>query len=233
MKLKTITITTDFGDGFATSQLHCVLACLNFNGKVIENHDVKPYSIVEGAYGIWQTSKYCPKGIVHVGIIDPGVGSDRVGIVIKTKNFWLVGPDNGLLYPAAKRDGIKKVWKINNSSFGKISNTFHGRDIFIKIAAMLANKQNPKDFGCKEIKTKDLIKLEFQTGQILHIDKYGNLKIWGNKTFGLPLVNTFSDVEIGKALVLKGSSELLEICLNQQSAREYFKAELGQILEKL
>lgn len=233
MKNKVITITTDFGDSFATSQLRAVLATLGFNGTVIENHDVKSYSIIEGAYGIWQTAKYCPKGTIHVGVIDLGVGSPRLGIIIKTNNFWFVAPDNGLLYPAAKKDGIKEIWKIDNSAFKNCSSTFEGRDIFIKVAAFLASGKKPEDFGSTEIDSKDLAKLEFQNGQVVHIDKYGNIKIWGNKTFGLPLVKTFSDVKVGQPLILRGSSDVLEICLNQKSAEEHFGVKLEQVLEKL
>ncbi|HJZ05323.1 MAG TPA: SAM-dependent chlorinase/fluorinase, partial [Patescibacteria group bacterium] len=185
MKKPLITITTDFGDGFATSQLKVIVAGLGYTGHLVENHDVKPYSIVEGAYGIWQLAKYCPKGSVHVGVVDPGVGSDRAGIVIKTKNFWFVGPDNGLLYPAAVADGIERIWKIID--FENVSNTFHGRDVFIKQAVWLAQGKEPRGEEIEEIK-----RLSFEEGQVVHIDHYGNAKIWGKKTFGLPVVKTFS-----------------------------------------
>jgi len=221
-----ITITTDLGDGFATSQLKVIVAGLGYDSHLVENHDVEPFSIVEGAYGIWQLAKFCPPGTIHVGIVDPGVGSERAGIVIKTKSFWFIGPDNGLLYPAAVADGIEKVWKINNGA--DISNTFHGRDIFIKQAVRLARDEEP---GGEEI--KDILKLEFTEGQIVHIDHYGNAKVWGGKTFGLPLVKTFSDVAEGEPLVLNGSSDLLELAVNLGSAKERFGLKLGEVLEEL
>ena len=67
-----ITITTDFGDNFAVSQLKAVIFALGFTGQIIENHDVSSFSIMEGAYGIWQLAKYCPQNTIHVGIVDPG-----------------------------------------------------------------------------------------------------------------------------------------------------------------
>lgn len=221
-----ITITTDLGDGFATSQLKAIVASLGFEGQLIENHDVTPFSIVEGAYGIWQLAKFCPPGTIHVGIVDPGVGSDRAGIIIKTKNFWLVGPDNGLLYLAAAADGIVKTWKINHDV--NISNTFHGRDVFIKQAVFLAQGKLPRGKEIKEIK-----RLSFREGQVLHIDHYGNAKIWGKRTFGLPVVKTFSDVAEGEPLLLNGSSDLLELAVNLGSAKERFGLKLGQVLEDL
>lgn len=230
---KIITITTDLKDEFATSQIHAVLARRNFNGKVIENHDVKPYSIVEGAYGIWQLIKNLPIDSINVGIVDPGVGSRRFGIIIKTKKFWFVGPNNGLFWPASTLDQIQKVWRIDESYFGKVSNTFHGRDVFIKVAVLLSKNLSPEKFGCNQITKKVLTKLEFKNGQIVHIDDYGTLKVWGNNTFELPVVNTFSDISIGKAGILKGSSDLLEVFVNQSSAKDYFKVKLGQVIKKL
>ena len=234
MNTQIITITTDLGDGFATSQLKVIVAGLGYDSHLVENHDVEPFSIVEGAYGIWQLAKFCPPGTIHVGIVDPGVGSERAGIVIKTKSFWFIGPDNGLLYPAAVADGIEKVWKINNGA--DISNTFHGRDIFIKQAVRLARDEEP---GGEEI--KDILKLEFTEGQIVHIDHYGNAKIFDKvqgsrfKVQGknIPLVKTFSDVGEGEPLVLNGSSDLLELAVNLGSAKERFGLKLGEVINEL
>lgn len=231
MNKQTITITTDFGDGFATSQLKVVAASLGFAGRLIENHDVKPFSVVEGAYGIWQLAKMCPKGTVHVGVVDPGVGSERAGVVIKTEKFWFVGPDNGLLWPAAAEDGVEKCWRLNEGEFGNVTNTFHGRDVFIKAGVFLAQGRGPAEFGCKL--NGGVQKLEFVNGQIVHIDRYGNAKVWGKRTFGLPVVKTFSDVPEGNPLVLNGSSDLLEVAVNCGNAAERFGLKLGQVIESL
>ena len=224
---KIISITTDFGDGFATGQLKAVVAGLGFQGQLIENHDVGPFSIIEGAYGIWQLAKFCPPGTVHLGIVDPGVGSERAGIVIKTKDFWCVGPDNGLLYPTASGK-IEKIWRIDEAAFENVTNTFHGRDIFIKQAVYLARGEEPRGEEIKEIR-----RLSFEEGQIVHIDRYGTAKIWGSKTFGLPVVKTYSDVPKGEPLIFKGSSNLLELAVNLGSARDKFGLKLGQVLESL
>lgn len=228
-----ITITTDLGDGFATSQLEAVAATLGFDGRLIQNHDVRPFSILEGAYGIWQLAKFCPVGTVHLGVVDPGVGSERAGIVIKTKSFWLVGPDNGLLWPACRQAGRRQVWRVDEKWFGQVANTFHGRDVFIKAAVNLAQGRRPEDFGCQTLDPASLINLEFKEGQVLHIDHYGNAKVWGKKTFGLPVVKTFSDVAEGEPLVLNGSSDLLELAVNCRSAARQFGLKLGQVIEQL
>ncbi|MBI5358923.1 SAM-dependent chlorinase/fluorinase [Candidatus Amesbacteria bacterium] len=226
-----ITITTDFGDQFATSQLKAVIYSLNFTGQLIENHDIAPFSVIEGAYGIWQLSKYCPTDTIHVGIVDPGVGGTRAGIIIKTKNFWFVGPDNGLFWETANRDRIKNIWQIDESYFGQISNTFHGRDVFVKSAVFLAQGLLPESFGCTEI--SKIEQLEFKPNQVVHIDHYGNIKYWGNNAFDLPVVNTFSDVEPNQPLILNGSSDLLELAVNLGSAKDKFGLQLGQIIKSL
>lgn len=239
---KLITITTDFGDQFASSQLHAVLASFGFNGKVVENHSTTPFSIIEGSFQIKTLTNFCPKDSVHVGVIDPGVGSKREGIVIKTNNSYYVGPNNGLFYPAAANESIQKLWKLDENYFGNsVTNTFHGRDVFIKAAALLAKGKKPKSFGCKQISLDKLIKLEYKSGQVLHVDHYGNIKInynqenikfnklkVGKKT--IPFVNTFSDSEIGKLIAYIGSSGTLELAVNQGSANKIFKLRPGDLI---
>lgn len=242
-----ITITTDFGDQFAASQLRAVIAALGFKGQVIENHSVTHFSVTEGAFQINQIAKFSPPCSIHLGVIDPGVGSDRWGVVIKTKRSWFVGPNNGLLYPSAKEEGIKGIWWIKESAFGeKISNTFHGRDIFIKAAVYLAKGKSPKSFGCIKVTESDLEKREFQEGEIIHIDTYGNYKIhWPykltlgktilvknghKKPFKIPVVRTFDDVKPNQPLAFLGSHGTLEIAINLESARNFFRFALGERL---
>ena len=175
---KIITITTDFGDQLAAAQLKAVIADLNFDALVIENHSVTPFSIIEGAFSLALVSRFSPKGTVHVGVIDPGVGSKRRGIIIKTNKSWLIGPDNGLLFQAANNETIQQAWKIQESHISKeISNTFHGRDVFVKSAAYLSLGKSPADFGSTKIPITSLVKLYFKNGQVLHIDSYGNIKL--------------------------------------------------------
>jgi S-adenosylmethionine hydrolase len=240
-----ITITTDFGDQFAAAQLHAIIATYNFDGNIIENHSITPFSIEEGAFEIWQLSKFTPENTVHLGVVDPGVGSSRWGIIIKTKKGWYVGPDNGLLYPAATRDGITQVWKIKEESFGDISNTFHGRDVFVKAAVLLSQGKKPQDFECVQLDTNDVQKLSFRKGQIVHIDDYGDTKIWWpeklsvgtklvvqkkKKSLVLPVVRIYDDVPTAKPLALLGSQGTLEIAVNQRSAQKEFGFKVGEIL---
>lgn len=236
-----ITITTDFGDQFAVAQLRAVLASLGFNGQLIENHDVTPFSILEGAFRIDLLSKFVPSGTVHLGIIDPGVGSSRRGVVLETRKAWFVGPDNGLFYQAATRQGIKRVWGIDESLFSDVSSTFHGRDIFIKLAAFLSSGNDPAGYGCVLIDPTTLVQFEFKNGQVVHVDRYGNIKIyWSgtlpkrriNVTFAsfqeaIPIVKTFTNVQPGKPLAYLGSSNMLELAVNLGRGDHYFGLKVG------
>lgn len=237
MKHNTLAITTDFGDSFATAQLHAVIDSFGFNGKVIENHSTAPFAIHSGAFEILTLCKFTKPNTVFLGVIDPGVGSERAGIIIKTKNYWFVGPDNGLLYPAAKHDGIEEVWKINENFFPNVTKTFHGRDVFIKSALYLAMGKNPNEFGSTLMNKTDIVKLKFREGQVLHVDAYGNLKVFTRETINvgskisvctkddsieIPIVNVFDDVRVGEPLAYRGSSNTLELAINQGSfAKKY------------
>lgn len=244
---KLITVTTDFGDQFAAAQLKAIVSCLGFHGEVIENHSVTPFAIAEGAFQIALIAKFSPIGAVHLGVVDPGVGGQRRGIIVKTKRFWFVGPDNGLFSPAIEKELIENAWQIRENKISKeFSNTFHGRDIFIKAAVYVAQGKNPEYFGSIRIDPLSLEKISFKNGQVLHVDYFGNIKVyWPNEiTIGkkliiknkqsrleLPIVKTFSDVPAGKPLAIIGSSYTLELAVNLDNASRLLNINSTDILE--
>lgn len=232
-----LTITTDFGDQFASAQIQASAYLEGFEGKLVENHSVTPYSRIEGAFQMHVLARYCPDQSVHVGVVDPGVGSERWGVIIRTSSCWLVGPNNGLLYPLALRSGIRQVWRINEDEFHPSATTFHGRDIFIKAGVYLWQGKQPDQFGCIPVPLDCLETIHFIPGTVVHIDAYGNLKVYWEKRlhcgdfFGsVPVVTTFTDVQVGEPLAYWGSSDTLEIAVNQGSAARYFGVKLGDII---
>ncbi len=243
---KLITITSDFGDQFASAQLRAIIASLGFKGDVIENHSVSPFSIEEGAFELLVLTKFSPKDSIHVGVVDPEVGSNRKGIIIKTKKSWFVGPDNGLLCKAATSEGVETAWQLQEAKISKkFSNTFHGRDIFVKAAVYIAKGKQPEEFGSLKIDPQTLRKILFKTGQVLHVDHYGNIKIhWVSKIklgqkltvrtkkgyLEIPFTKTFSDVPPGKPLAFLGSSETLELAVNLGKADRFLSVKLGDVL---
>jgi S-adenosylmethionine hydrolase len=246
MKNPIITLTCDFGDQFATGQIESVIYGINPEVKfILASKEVTPYSIVEGAFIIQKFTPFTPQNSIHIGVIDPGVGSDRIGIIIKTSKHWFIGPNNGLFTPAAEQGGIEKVYKIDEDKIGTLSNTFHGRDIFAKVAAFISIDKPLEEYAT-EIAIDRLISLKYSSNQIVHIDPYGNIKLNNNagyaagdklelkiyeKSYIIPFVKTFAEVPIGAPLAYKGSHDTLEIAVNQFNAAEYFGLKIEQKIQ--
>lgn len=189
-----LVLMTDFGlkDG-AVSAMKGVAFGVDRDLKIFDlTHEIPNYNIWEGAYRFKQTATYWPKGTVFVGVVDPGVGTDRESVVVETKDgYYFVGPDNGLFGLVAEDLGVKEVRKIdegkNRLKGSEKSYTFHGRDIFAYVGARLAAGQlKMEDVGPKlETKVKEIpyqkAKIEGNTisGNIPVLDiQYGN--IWSN-----------------------------------------------------
>ena len=245
--MKIITFLTDFGmkSGYP-AQMKGVVSSLT-NAKYIDlTHDISPHNICEGAFVLRSSAPYFPTGTVHVAVVDPGVGTERRGLVITTRTQILIGPDNGLLLPTAHFLGDFYVYEISNKKYmlGSISNTFHGRDVFAPIAAHIVNGVHFEEIG-KRI--DDFIDLDFGAakitnqmadGKVIYIDSFGNIITnidgaslrdivdYGRKIivfikrrrYELPFVKSYNFVKKGQYLVTIGSSDLLEIGMNQGNA---------------
>ena len=140
--MKLMTLLSDFGNkSNYVSQMKGV--ALSITDTRIEDisHEITPHNIREGAFVLKTSVQYFPVGTVHVAVVDPGVGTARKGLVIATRTQILVGPDNGLLIPAASSMGDFTVYEIANPNImlNSVSNTFHGRDIFTPVAAHILN----------------------------------------------------------------------------------------------
>ena len=140
----TIIFMTDFGTANdAVAICKGVMLSISPDARIMDiTHEVTPFSIEEGARFLEGVTPYYPAGTVFVVVVDPGVGTSRKAIIVKSKKGqYFVLPDNGLITPVADRDGIEGVHEITNTSWmigDKVSSTFHGRDIFSPTAAHLA-----------------------------------------------------------------------------------------------
>ncbi|MDT7861326.1 MAG: S-adenosyl-l-methionine hydroxide adenosyltransferase family protein [Saccharolobus sp.] len=182
-----IAILTDFGiDDNYNGVMEGVIKKINPEVQTIYiSGNVKNFNIYAGAYLLYTSFKYFPRDTIFLVVIDPGVGTTRRPIIIKTKNYIFIGPDNGVLYPAAANDGIEKVIEINNNKLylsKNISNTFHGRDIFAVAAALISIGVEIDIFG-RQISHEEIIKIKFDyniserriCGKIIYIDHFGNV----------------------------------------------------------
>jgi S-adenosylmethionine hydrolase len=135
---------TDFGTANdAVAICKAVMVGIAPDVRIMDiTHQVTPFSIEEGARDLAGVTPYYPAGTVFVGVIDPGVGTNRKAVVVKSKKGqYFVVPDNGLISPVIDRDGLDSAREIANSSWmigDAISSTFHGRDIFSPVGAHLA-----------------------------------------------------------------------------------------------
>lgn len=142
---KTVVFQTDFGlkDG-AVSAMKGVAMGVNPALRLFDlTHEIPAYNIWEAAYRLEQTATYWPKGTVFVSVVDPGVGTDRKSVVLKTKSgHFFVGPNNGSFSLVAESLGIQEVREINEAinrrRNSQGSYTFHGRDVYAFTAARLA-----------------------------------------------------------------------------------------------
>ncbi|AUJ25645.1 MULTISPECIES: S-adenosyl-l-methionine hydroxide adenosyltransferase family protein [Virgibacillus] len=143
--LKHVVLQTDFGlsDG-AVSAMYGVAKSVDPSIQLFDlTHDISPYNIWEASYRLYQTMSYWPEETVFVSVVDPGVGTDRLSVVVKTnRNQYIVTPDNGTLTHVKGHIGIKEVRiideKINRLPRSGESHTFHGRDIYAYTAARLS-----------------------------------------------------------------------------------------------
>ena len=184
MKPVNIALLSDFGleDPYVGS-MKAVLADISPGITLIDlTHLIPPGDIQRGAFVIWQASQDFPPGTVFLCVVDPGVGTDRKAIYLKTGSQIFIGPDNGLFsYLLYQHD--YSCWELSNPDYQKqdSSDTFHGRDIFAPAAAHAAQGISGDQFGSE---VKNLIRLPHPvhlidegslTGEVLSRDRFGNL----------------------------------------------------------
>jgi len=237
-----ITLTTDFGtrDGFA-AQMKGVILGINPQARLIDvTHDIEPFNVLEGALVLKGLVGYFPAGVIHLAVVDPGVGSKRRGIVMRSDERFYVGPDDGLFSLVLKAGRSREIREIKNPDFflPDPHPTFHGRDVFAPVAAHLSLGNRFDLFGpviedpvMLPIPSVDRTRDGIQ-GEVIYIDRFGNLtsniearllsrpveivqvsevKIKGIKRF-------FSEVPEGSPVALINSFGFLEIAVNLGNA---------------
>lgn len=250
-----ITLTTDFGPGKYVAAMKGIILGINPAVNIIDvSHEIRPQNVREGAFVLFSSLRYFPHG-VHVGVVDPGVGGDRKDIVMECERGILVGPDNGLLAPAARNLGLKRVFEIRNPKYVRppVHPTFHGRDVLAPAAAYLSAGVGPEVLGPE---LDEFVELSFGRyevtpgelrGVVLYVDRFGNLitnipreALEGWAKLGDPLVihvegrgvvgrfqpsYAFGNRE--EPLVMISSSEMVEIAVVNGRASNLLEAREG------
>lgn len=187
-----ISLLTDFGDRDPSAAIcRGVILRIAPDAVLLDiSHEIAKYAIRDGAHVLWCAVPYLPVG-THMAVVDPGVGTERRGVAVRTRRGdVLVGPDNGLLLPAAERlGGAVEARELANPAFRlqPVSHSFHARDIFAPATAHLAAGASFQDVG-PAIPLDRLVRLalpaaEAQPGElrtaVTYLDTFGNAKLAG------------------------------------------------------
>lgn len=178
-----VTLTTDFGtlDGYVGAMKGCILR-LAPNATLVDlSHAIPPQRIAAGAWCLRRSVPQFPPGTVHVGVVDPTVGSARRALAIQAGGQWLVGPDNGLLCLAARALGVERILHINEDlPWLEKSASFDGLRLFSPTAARLAAGLDPAELGEELAELVDLVTPQSSRkglsveGEVVAFDRFGN-----------------------------------------------------------
>jgi S-adenosylmethionine hydrolase len=199
---KTLTFSSDFGyrDSYVAEVKGVIEACSPDVHIIDLTHGIEQGNLSAASFVLLSAAGYFPGGTVHLSVVDPGVGTSRDIAVVATSGYTFIGPDNGILYEAARSDGIKSIWALETERFLKklskvfakngiinrildqgISSTFHGRDLFAPLSGYVLNGHSMGDVANEK---RSIEKLEISKavvrddkifGKVIYIDGFGNL----------------------------------------------------------
>jgi hypothetical protein len=257
-----LSLTTDFGltNGFV-GVMKGVIYGITPDVKIVDiSHLISGQNVLEGAYTIWRAVPFFPPGSIHIGVVDPGVGTSRRPLAARLGDQFFIAPDNGLLTPlildAERKGKIVEFLHLDKPEYWlpKISNTFHGRDIFAPAGAHLAAGVPFRELGTP---VSDPVRLELPrpektgTGWLAHvtiIDVFGNLttdlpanalegrrdvllRLHGHEIEGM--IDSYGHRETGDLVALVDSENYVEIAVVNDSAARILDAQVGDEVEVL
>jgi S-adenosylmethionine hydrolase len=255
-----ITLTTDFGqqDGYVGAMQGVIFNICPRATLTSLSHDIPPQDVQTAGFVLYQAFSYYPPDTIHCVVVDPGVGSKRRAIAIRTSHGIFVGPDNGVfsLVLTAEAVSVLEAVTLTNPDYqlASVSATFHGRDIFAPAAAHIANGIPISRFGPSAI---NLVRLNYGSQQapggqtlksrVMHIDRFGNLILdmtshdienveavtftIGDKVIK-SLSYTFADVRENELLAYAGSTrDHIEIAVRNGNAAQTLGVQLGDVVK--
>jgi len=255
-----IALFTDFGTRDAyVAQLKGAILSLHPTVQLIDlTHEVGAFAIRAAAYLLDASARYFPPGTIFVAVVDPGVGTARRPLLLATQaDKYYVGPDNGLCTRVVERERLKAAYVLTQSVYFRqqVSATFHGRDIFGPVAAHLARGVEPAQFGPP---IEDMVRLPYTrpqrmgetiTGEILHLDHFGNIVTnipsemctdfvpgqtvactVADHTWAMPFVETYGAGPRDHCVCLVNSNGEFEIALPHGAASARLGAKVGEMV---
>lgn len=248
-----VSLLTDFGPGSVyVGQMHAVLARRAPAARVLDlAHDCPPGNVAAAAYILHRSWRHVPDGAVHIAVVDPGVGSGRAILAARAHGQVFIAPDNGLLGGVLADAVDAEVRRIDNAALYRdvVSKTFHGRDVMAPVAAFLAAGGSFAEVG-PEVEPsvalpRPAVDGDGIEGAVLIVDRFGNLitnvpramldafsspervRVRVGAAFLEGLMQTFSDVPRGIALIYVGSGDHLEIAVNGGRAADLLRLDVG------
>ena len=237
-----ITLLTDFGtaDGYVGEMKGVLLARVPEATLVDITHDIPPQDIEAARLTLARVWRRFPAGTVHVVVVDPGVGTDRVALAVSSDERFLVGPDNGVLSPALLlTDASVVALEVPSTA----SPSFHGRDVFAPAAAALALGSDLHALGSPVMQPRLRRTPEPQRtgdgalmGEVISIDRFGNaitnlvaLRPGMVEAAGvsLPLRRTYGEAPVGAPVAIVGSSGLIELAVRDGNAARTLRLTRG------
>ncbi len=233
---------TDFGSSdIYAGQVRAVLQRLAPRQPVIDLlNDAPAFEVKASAHLLAALLARVPDGSVTMAVVDPGVGSPREAVALLVDGKWLVGPDNGLLSVLAARAKRQEVYQIGWRP-KELSDSFHGRDLFAPVAAMLAR-------GARKSAKLRRSRLSVSFGaddlhEVIYVDHFGNVMTGLRASTLKPLralrlngrtvqhARTFSEVSPGQLFWYENSIGLVEVAANSASAQRILGAGVGCVIE--
>ena len=234
-----IVLLTDFGHSEYVGVMKGVIYSIAADAKVVDLcHSIGPQSIIEASWVLKNNYKHFPKGAIFCCVVDPGVGTGRKAIAVRTENYYFVGPDNGLFWETVSEQKILDMREIPIPQ--DASRTFHGRDVFAKAAADIETG----NFEATGKKTQQIKKLklykEGREGIVARIDVFGNIvtnlikqdkdkylvEAGGqkNEMVYYPNYDAANEAEL---FLIEGSCGTLEISLKNGNANDILRLKAG------
>jgi len=238
-----IVLLTDFGLSEYVGVMKGVIYYINNNAIIVDLcHNISAQNIIEASWVLKNNYKYFAEGVTFCCVVDPGVGTERKALGVKTTKYNFVAPDNGLLWEALKEQEILRIRNIPIPE--DASNTFHGRDVFAKSAANIDlghfDTIGPK---IEEIKEYELY-LNGREGLVVRIDSFGNVitnlpneekttysvKV-EERIYQMNFHPNYHAAKDNELFLIEGSSNTLEISLRNGNANDKLQIETGRRIE--